>query len=78
VTEFCYLLSQSVGLDPGDEYQFMILDSVGDGMCCGSGDESSALYPIVDASNVLLAASNGAPVRSSTKSMRMYRASYLE
>jgi hypothetical protein len=32
VTEFRYVLSQSVGLVPGDEYWLMILDSVGDGM----------------------------------------------
>jgi hypothetical protein len=32
VTEFGSLLSQSVGMVPGDEYQLMILDSVGDGI----------------------------------------------
>jgi hypothetical protein len=31
VAEFGYLLSHSVGLVPGDEYQLVILDSVGDG-----------------------------------------------
>jgi hypothetical protein len=31
VTEFCYLLSQSVGLVPGDEYQPVIHDSVAGG-----------------------------------------------
>jgi hypothetical protein len=37
-TELSHLLSQSVGLDPGDEHQLVILSSVGDGMCCGYGD----------------------------------------
>jgi hypothetical protein len=32
VTELGYLLSQSVGLVPGDEHQLVILDAVGDGM----------------------------------------------
>jgi hypothetical protein len=36
------LLSQSVGVVPGDEYQLVVLDSVGDGMCCGYGDGSAA------------------------------------
>jgi hypothetical protein len=35
--EFGYLLSQSVGMVPGDEYLLVILDSVGDGVCCGGG-----------------------------------------
>jgi hypothetical protein len=44
VTESGYLLSQCVGLVPGDEYQLVILDSVDHGMCCGYGDGSAALY----------------------------------
>jgi hypothetical protein len=43
VTEFGYLLSQSFGLVPGDEHQLVILDSVGDGMCCGYRDRLDAL-----------------------------------
>jgi hypothetical protein len=38
VIELSYLLSQSVGLDPGDKYQpLVIIDSVGDGMCTETG-----------------------------------------
>jgi hypothetical protein len=33
-----FVMSQSVGLVPGDEYQLVILYSVGDGTCCGYGD----------------------------------------
>jgi hypothetical protein len=44
VAELCYLLSQSVGVVPGDEYQLVVLASVGGGMCCGYGDGSAALY----------------------------------
>jgi hypothetical protein len=38
VTELRYLSSQSVGMVPGDEHLLVILDSVGDGMCCSYGD----------------------------------------
>jgi hypothetical protein len=38
VAESVYLLSQSVCLVPGDEYQLVIFDSVDDGMCCGNGE----------------------------------------
>jgi hypothetical protein len=48
----------------------MILDSVGDGMYWGYEDGSAALYATVDESNVLITASNGVLVISSTKSMR--------
>jgi uncharacterized protein (DUF779 family) len=61
-------VSQSVGLVPGDEYQLVILDSVDDGMSCGYGDGSAALYTTVDDSDVLITSSNGVPVMISTKS----------
>jgi hypothetical protein len=55
VAELGYLLSQSVCLVPDDEYQLVVLDSVGDGMCCGYGDGSATLYQLtVDDSNVLI------------------------
>jgi hypothetical protein len=54
VAELGYLLSQSVGLVPGDEYQLVILASVGDGMCYGYGDGSVELYATVDDSDVLI------------------------
>ena len=38
VTELDYLLSQFVGLVPGDEHQLVIHDSVAGGMRCGYGD----------------------------------------
>jgi hypothetical protein len=44
VTEFGHLSSQPVGLVPDEEYQRVILDSVGDGTFCGYGDRSAALY----------------------------------
>jgi trypsin len=59
VTGLGFLLSQSVGLVPNNEYQLVILDSVGDGMCCGYGDGSIALYAVVDDSDVLITSSNG-------------------
>jgi hypothetical protein len=70
VTELGYLLSRSVGFVPGDEYQLVILGSVGDAMCCGYGDGSAALNATVNDSGVLITSSNGVPVMSSTKSMR--------
>ena len=63
-------MSQSVCLVPDDEYQLVVLDSVGDGMCCGYGDGSATLYQLtVDDSNVLITSSNGRLVMSSTKSI---------
>jgi hypothetical protein len=47
VSELFLLLSQSVGLVSGDEYQFWTLDSVGDGLCRGYGDVSIALYAAI-------------------------------
>jgi hypothetical protein len=35
VTELGHLLWQSIRLVPGDDYQVVILDSIGDGMCLG-------------------------------------------
>ena len=64
------MLSQSVGLVPGDEFQLIILDSVGNGMYWGYGDGSATLYSTVDDSDLLITASNGVPVMNSTKSMR--------
>jgi hypothetical protein len=59
VTELDFLLSQSIDLVPNDEYQLVILDSFGDGICCGYGDGSIALYAVVDDSDVLITSSNG-------------------
>ena len=60
VTGLGFFLSESVGLVPGDEYQLVILDSVGDGMCCAYGEGSIALYATVDDIDVLITSSNGA------------------
>jgi hypothetical protein len=56
------MLSKSAGLVPGDEYQLVILDSVGDGMYYdyGYGDGSAALYATVDDPDVLMTARNDA------------------
>jgi hypothetical protein len=54
VTELGHLLPQSVCLVPGDEYRLVILASVGDGLCSGYGDGSTALYAAVDDSYVLI------------------------
>jgi hypothetical protein len=70
VTEFCYLLSQSVGLVPRDEYQLLILDSVGSGICRVCGGRSAAIYATVNECNGLITSGNGVPVMSSTKRMR--------
>ncbi len=59
VTELGFFLSESVGLVPGDEYQLVILDSVGDGMCCANGEGSIALYVTIDDTDVLITSSNG-------------------
>jgi trypsin len=60
VTESGFFLSESVGLVPGDEYQLVILDSVGDGMCCAFGEGSIALYATVDGMDELITSSSGA------------------
>jgi trypsin len=60
VTELGFSLSDAVVLVPGDEYQLIILDSVGDGMCCAYGEGSIALYATVDDTDVLLTSSKGA------------------
>jgi trypsin len=60
VAESSFFLSESVGLVPGDEYQLVILDSIGDGMCCGFGEGSIALYETVGGTDVLITSSNGA------------------
>ena len=64
VTESGFFLSESVGLVPGDEYQLVILDSMGDGMCCAFGEGSIALYETVQdidiLYDVLLTSSKGA------------------
>jgi hypothetical protein len=46
VTKLGCLLSQSVGLVPGDEHQLVIFDSVGDGMYC---DYRDGLYALLRA-----------------------------
>jgi trypsin len=60
VTEEGFFLSQSVNLIPGDEYELVILDLHGDGMCCAYGKGSIALYATVDEVDVLITSSNGA------------------
>jgi trypsin len=60
VTESFLFFSESVGLVPGDEYQLVILDSVGDGMCCFFGEGSIALYATVDGMDELITSSSGA------------------
>jgi hypothetical protein len=59
VTELGHLLWQSVGLVPGDDYQIVILDSIGDGMCLGYGYGSLTLYATADDSELLVTLSNG-------------------
>jgi hypothetical protein len=54
-----FFLSQPVDLIPGDEYQLVILDSAGDGMCCDYGEGSIALYATVNDADVLITSSNG-------------------
>ena len=54
-----HLLWQSVGLVPGDDYQVVILDSIGDGMCLRYGDGSLTLYATADDSELLVTSSNG-------------------
>jgi hypothetical protein len=44
VTEFGHLSSQSVDLVSDDEFQLVMLDSVGDAMCCGYADGSAVLF----------------------------------
>jgi hypothetical protein len=44
VTEFGHLSSQSVDLVSDDEYHLVMLDSVGDAMCCGYADGSAVLF----------------------------------
>lgn len=60
VSEMGFFLSEAVGLVPSDEYQLVILDSVGDGMCCAFGKGSIALYATVDDTDVLITSSSGA------------------
>jgi hypothetical protein len=60
VTESGFFLSESVGLVAGDEYQLVILDSSGDGMCCAFGEGSIALYATVDGMDELVTSSSGA------------------
>jgi trypsin len=59
VTEVGFFLSQPVDLIPGDEYQLVIIDTAGDGMCCDYGEGSIALYATVDDADVLITSSNG-------------------
>jgi hypothetical protein len=44
VTDFGHLSSQSVDLVSDDEYQLVMIDSVGEGMCCGYADGSAVLF----------------------------------
>jgi hypothetical protein len=66
VTESGFFLSESVDLVPGDEYQLVILDSIGDGMCCAYGEGSIALYATVDDTDALITSSNGTFGKSQT------------
>lgn len=54
---FNKMLSQSIGLVYWDEHQLVILHPVGDGMCCGYGDESAALYLSDDDPDALITSS---------------------
>ena len=65
------MMLQSDGVVPGNEYQLVILDSVGDGMCCGYGDGSAALYATADDFNVLIYTSG-----NSVPAMSMQNVSY--
>jgi hypothetical protein len=51
VTEMGYLLSQSVGLGPGDEYELVILDSVGEAI--------ATLHATTNDYDSLITSSNG-------------------
>jgi hypothetical protein len=62
-------LLQSIGLVPGGEYQLVILESIGDVMCCGYGDGSAALYATADDSDLLITSCNSVPVMNDPKSM---------
>jgi hypothetical protein len=44
VTDFGRMSSQSVDLVSDDEYQLVMLDSVGEGLCCGYVDGSAVLF----------------------------------
>jgi hypothetical protein len=58
VTELGHLLWHSVGVIPGDDYHFVILNSIGDGICLGYGDVSLTLYATADDSELLVTSSN--------------------
>jgi hypothetical protein len=59
VTELGHLLWQSIRLVPGDDYQVVILDSIGDGMCLGYRVASLTLYATADDSELLVTSSSG-------------------
>jgi hypothetical protein len=63
------LVSQSVGMLPGDKDQPMILDSVGDGMCCGYiqrgvtyGEGSTTHLWTILAGSLVVTSSNDVPI----------------
>jgi hypothetical protein len=62
-----WLFVVTVGLVPDDEYQLVILDSVGDGTCCGYGDWFAALYAWWTMLTCSFAAGNSVIVMSATK-----------
>jgi hypothetical protein len=53
-------LSEPVGLVPGDEYELVLLDTAGDGMCCAFGEGAITLYGTVQDTDVLITSSSGA------------------
>jgi hypothetical protein len=63
-----WLFVVTFGLVPGDEYQLVILDSVGDGTCCGYGDWFAALYALWTMLTCSFTAGNSVTVTSATNS----------
>jgi hypothetical protein len=59
MTELGDLMWQSVGVVPGNDYHFVILNSIGDGMCLGYGDGSLTRYATANDSELLVTSSNG-------------------
>jgi hypothetical protein len=59
VTELGHSLWHSVGVVPGDDYQFVILNSIGDVTCLGYADGSLTLYATADDSEFNVTSSIG-------------------
>jgi hypothetical protein len=54
VVEAGLSLSQAVDLVPGDEYELVVLDLAGDGMCCLFGEGSIDLVLVIDGIDIPL------------------------